>query len=430
LIKLHGSIGDTDSLVYTLEQYDVLESRNTGILQRLSNRPLLIAGYSGYDTDVLPALFAAVDQIPLTVIVKHPGSSPTQPVFGLVRANSRVVALEAGCHDVFSALADGYIIPDDHRGSTTADQTTIYREASEATGLHKCPFMLMAAFSLAGSWREVHRYAWLTHDAYCDAITSSAINPEEYRSIHLHIAYTLKLSGDDSGSRIMLAEAKNSLNTTGGRPSESMKFFWMEAMIRDAPNQQRTRENGRHVSTGQEPPFTPSIILAGLNSLHSTFAGSKGEDSHDEFIRAWQLGIVRRRENNAAGAIEAFDAVVHMISKGIPTHLERGRFLLDFGGALYQWAIENESLEFREKANAVCQMSASCTERVGDWVTNAQAHLMLAKIYISAGFVDRSQASIAVAHVSVAKTNDAALRSRIEEFINALVKLRKSLPDH
>lgn len=287
----------------------------------------------------------------------------------------------------------------------------------------------MAAFGLAGCWNEVHRYAWVTHDACCDAHASSGIDPEDFRRVHLHIAYTLKLCGDASGSRIMLAEAKNSLDATGGRPSEVMNLLWMEAMIRDAPNQQRTKDPGISDLPRHRAGFSLSAILGGLSRMHSDFAGPQGQDPHDAFMRAWQLGIVRRRENDAAGAIEAFDSVIHMIAKGIPTHLERCRFLLDFGGALYQWALENESPNFREKANAAYQMCAHIAAQIGDWVTSARSHLMLARIYISAGLVDRSQTSIAAALDAVGKINDAALRKRIEAFRDALEDLKKKRLD-
>lgn len=107
LTKLHGSSSNTASLVYTLEQYDVLEPRNTRIIKRLANRPLLIAGYSGYDTDVLPALSEAVKHLPLTVIVKHPGANRSQPVFGLAKASSSVIVVEANCQEVLNVIADG-----------------------------------------------------------------------------------------------------------------------------------------------------------------------------------------------------------------------------------------------------------------------------------------------------------------------------------
>jgi hypothetical protein len=426
ITKLHGTASDPNSLVFTLEQYDALENRNTQLLQRLSGQPLVIAGYSGYDTDVLPALSAVVCHIPLTIILKHPGSHAAEPVLGLATSHPNVIVLEAKCSEVLSILADGAASPDGPLvQSRSGDQATIYREASEATHLYMCPFLLVAAFGLDGFWTEVHRYAWLTHDACCDALERAEIAPEEFRSIHLHLAYSLQLYGDASGSRIMLAEARSSLDNTGGKPSEAMAILRTEAMIRNAPNQNRTTEDGQATGTEKPSRFSPSAILAAQDRFHQDYVGAKGMNSHDVFIRAWQLGIARRRDGDAARAVEAFDPGMEMVTEGIATHLERGRFLLDYGGALYQWAIENESPEFREKANAAYQMSASITSDIGDWVTNARAHLMLARIYLSATLVERSQASIKDALEAVAKTNDSSLRSRIEEFSDALMPLRR-----
>ena len=427
LIKLHGTIGSPKSLVFTLEQYDQLDQRNRALLARLSTAPLLIAGYSGYDTDVLPGLSAIVSQTPFTVIVKHPGSSPGQPVFRLAAERSNVFVLESTFEAVLSELSVGISSSNCRypNTSTRTDQGHIYMEASETVPIYRIPFILTSVFNLGGCWKEGHKYAWLTHDACCDAREDGTITPMEFRTIHLDIAYVLKLCGDSFGSRSMLGAAKRSVEDNSGSASEMLAILRAQALIENTPSQQSSHSDREQPSKLEK--LQPSQLVSAIDSWRDQVLLAGPSDPHGQFISIWQRGLVLGHEGRFAAAIETYDAGLPMISSCVATHLERGRFLLDYGGVLFKYAVQNESPEVREKANTVYQLSEAMSEEVGDWPTCARARLMLSKIYLGAGLIERAREYVASTLEAAARTNDPALRSRIQEFIaglNAITKLR------
>jgi hypothetical protein len=309
------------------------------------------------------------------------------------------------------------------------DQGHTYREASETVPIYRIPFILTFIFNLGGCWKEAHKYAWLTHDACCDAREEGTITPMEFRTIHIDIAYLLKLCGDSFGSRAMLGAAKRSVEDSGGSASAMVAILRAQALIENTPTQQSSQSDREQPSNLGK--FQPSQLVSAIDSWRDQVLMAEPVDPHSQFISAWQRGLVLGHEGRFAAAIETYDAGLAMVSSGVATHLERGRFLLDYGGVLFKYATQNESPEGREKANTVYQLSEAMSEEIGDWPTCARARLMLSKIYLGAGLIERAREYVASSLEAATRTNDPDLRSRIEEFIaglNAVTKL-KSIAD-
>jgi hypothetical protein len=424
-VKLHGTISKPDSLCFTLEQYDDLNARNSKIMSRLAGKPLLVAGYSGYDSDILPALRDVIPGVPLTVIIKHPGSNPDQPIFGLATEGHNVRLVEARCVEVLSTLAGnpGRYVQSKLGQMRQRDSSTIYREAAQEMPIRYCPIVLVITFQLCGAWESVERYGWLAHEACCDDVDREAISPAELRRLHLFLAYALKLAGDVVGSRVMIGEAKASLRGGGGNLSDAMSILREEALVENAPNLSKESAGKPPSSLSQGLTFTQ--VRSAEDALRSRF-GAAGRKKHDIFTDAWESGIAKQREGDLFGAIEAFDRGAGILIEAAPSHLEQGRFLLDYGNAMFAWAMKEQSADCREKANTVYRMCERVTYESQDWATNAKAHLMLGKIFLSAEQIERSQAEVTAALGSVSKTKDVGLRARIQEFSQVLHNARKT----
>ncbi len=283
--------------------------------------------------------------------------------------------------------------------------------------MHLCPLILLAAFRMAGAWGLVRTYAWLTHDAVTDTRYRPSISEREYQRIHQGLALCLKFAGDSTGAQIMLNEAKASIDESGTGFSAFQRQMQAEAFTKDAPSQLGQSSATRIFMPG----FKPSdIIAADLEMAKKLGSPSK----RHIFEESWKIGITRRREGSPGRAIEAFNEAAVIILDDVVTHLERGRFLLDFGGAVYDHAVELRDDELAEHAHLIFQSCDRFTHNSGDWGTNARANLMLARLYTNGGSFAEAWEHIRLARLAGGKTEDTALSERIENFAHLLEDLQ------
>jgi len=420
-LKLHGTVSDGASLSYTLEQYDQLRERHMKLVDVLSGRPLIVAGYSGYDTDVLPALEQSLGKLPCVVVIRHPGSPATQPILELGKDHGNVYLVELRSSEVFDLLAQELAPADDRKATDFNARTSgdIYRNASGLIEMPYCPFFLMHLFSFVGSWQLVTRYGWLTHDVCLDTRYRDRLADPEFRNLHTTISYALKLAGDKGGSRIMLSEASNSLDETGGSVSEAIKIRSAEAFAQGAPDRQ-SQAHQQHPPQS-ESRHRPSDVLS-FGQQWAAMLKDSNADPKETFSRWWQLGIARRRERDSSGAVEAFNqcATLMMEHKGLLSRLEDGHFLLDYGGALLDEAQRTHSDELLGRADVVYQMSERATREICDWATNARALFMRAQISYISDLLEEAKQSAASALESALKTHETALSEKIRRFHDAL----------
>ncbi len=419
-VKLHGTISNGLSLSYTLEQYDQLKNRNENLIKWFSNRPLLIMGYSGFDTDVCPALQIAARSSLFTVIIQHPGSSINQPIFDLACEGSTTYVMESSCNGLLGILVQGLsesdysnIIP--RRGNSSSE---IYRKASEMLPMPYCPYLLMNAFHISGNWEMVRRYAWLTHDACGDERYRNQITDQEFQEIHCYLAGLFKSAGDETGREAMLALARPS---SDAKMSETMRHLIAQVGSCNAPDQSLLKARLPIPSRSTMGPLNPKLLGLSVGFLPGTV-----DSKHAQFIHYWDLGNFELRERKFEKSIEAFKKGSTLFCENVGTHLERGRFLLDCGNSLFQQSLQNLSDEILDQANKSFQMAEMLTRDIGDWETNAKAHLMLARIVAISGLIERAREYASKALESVSRTQDAALRSRIEEFFRGLDDLEKN----
>ena len=426
-LKLHGSIGAGHALSYTLEHYDDLERRHARMLEDVvSDRPLVIAGYSGYDTDILPTLRKLADRIPWIVVVRHPGSPGDQPVLQLASVGARSYILESASIKALNVMTYGVedhvpTLGDEFSGRTKA---SCYAEAVKGMGMHLCPAVMTAMFKLCGHWGLVRHYAWLTHDALCDDRYRPSISDREYQRHHHRLALCLKLSGSSSGAQIMLNEAKTSLDKGSGSLSDARNHMIAEAYTRDALSQ--AGDDDPHSIRTSLPGFKPSDIIASQQGVTQLLGGVR--KGRDVFMSNWQIGVTRRREKDYPGSIAAFNEAVGFVVENISelTHLERGHFFLDFGSALFEHGLALQEDSIAKDAHTALRVCEKCTRESGDWCTNAKAHLMIAKLYTGGGSFAAAWDSIAAAKEAANKTEDAPLLGRINQFADITRQIQES----
>jgi hypothetical protein len=418
-LKLHGTVGKASSLSYTLEQYDQFGKRAQALAALLDGSPLLIAGYSGFDTDVMPAFEIAAPRAPFVVTMRHPGSPATQPILGLGAGLDTVYILEAPASDVLEVLCDG--LPESLECNTTSAPvrrpTSVYEEAVEEMPPPHCPFLLTQLFAATGHWGQVRKYAWLSHDACCDVRYRERLGESKFRDIHRTIAYALKLAGDDSGARIMVGEARGSLDEFGGPISEGMSNLITQMRIKNAPN----------FRTAGAPPKQPSasadkFTAAGMLAAAANFPFGSDANPRNRFLSGWQIGVERRREGDSSGAVDMFESAMQVLlsEEQIASHLERARFLLDYGSAVYERGMTNENSEDMASANQLYLICEEFSRRIADWPTCAKAQLMVARCAVLRGSIEDAREHALASMESAKRSGDWALGQRVDGFLKEL----------
>lgn len=412
LLKLHGSLSRPDSIAHTLEQYDRLADRNLRLLsEALGGAPLLILGYSGNDSDVLPALREIAAHLPLVVIVTHPGASEAEPIFSLRDEAGKVVVIEAPCSDILAELAggDAHGVPAPERKAATGDDD--YAQAIASLKPPSWPLLVMHSLALTGDPQRAQFYAWLVHDAACDERYRPLLDTSEFVEMHQRAAQVLHHSGDEIGRQVMLGEARGAI-AEGGSTGAALQNMLIEAALRyPSANARGLGEPAPEPVLSRPSPIKPSQMMQGLLAVLRSWDGELA--GHDGFARAWHLGMAKRREGDFAGAIEAFEAAASAVSMDDLSHLERGRFLLDFAGAFFSRACERRDDGPMEQALALFRASEAEAGNVGDWRTCAAAALMLVKINMLSGDGVVAARWLARAKEAAARTEDRALQERI-----------------
>jgi hypothetical protein len=143
------------------------------------------------------------------------------------------------------------------------------------------------------------------------------------------------------------------------------------------------------------------------------------------FESNWQIGVTRRREGNPSSAIKAFTEAALIASDDIITHLERGHFLLDFGVAVFEHAVELRDVKLAEQAHLIFLSCDKYTKDSEDWRTNAQANLMLSKLYTNGARLAEAWERIRLARLAVCKTGDTYLSERIKQMQRLLEDIQK-----
>jgi tetratricopeptide (TPR) repeat protein len=174
LLKLHGTLSVPESLRFTLAHYDTLaEPLAEALTDTITGRRLLIAGYSGWDEDILPVLAEAVTRSAGTLVVIHPSASDDEPVRSLAQQGADL--LEADINElvqVFAAAEGGRAAAALLADAAPPDEseTAVYRQAVEALPLVVNSLVIARLHELAGDYARMYRHALLAGDIVEDGL--------------------------------------------------------------------------------------------------------------------------------------------------------------------------------------------------------------------------------------------------------------------
>lgn len=424
-IKLHGTLSSPISLSYTLEHYDKLEEQNIPILyEALSGLPLIIAGYSGYDSDVLPTLERMKEELPLVIVVKHPGANAAQPVLRVAEGNDKWLIVETTCSDMFSVLigSDNKTIDTCTQEVMEGDKKDAYKLAVERIPLPICAAALMLVYDLVGHQGGVLTYALLAHDAAVDPRYSSSLSIAESIDLNILLGTALAKCGHPI-FKAMFSEAE-SLAERDSRVSDYVRI----SMARQSATSRYTylHENEKDVNTKIS---TKKVIHSSPINLE----GMMTEKSR--FMHLWDIGLQKRRLMQCDDAMNAFDGALEILlqnsEKNILTHLEQGRFLLDLAGAM---TVKGE-LDHDEEvlANAIKYLGFAEQEsrKAHDWKTHARAFLDLSRRFLEWNTehienIEQAMRYAELAKESANKTKNTELIKRIEDHILNIIGTMKS----
>lgn len=425
-IKLHGTISSATSLSYTLEHYDALYERNkTILLTALSGRPLIIAGYSGYDTDVLPALREVSEMLPLVIVIRHPGADLEQPILKADSERDNWQVIEATCEDVFSTLSeqDGFKRNIETHESITKDGKDPYLLAAESIPLPICPVVLLTAFDLVGNQGGTFRYAWLAHDAAIDNRYRSSLSIEEHIDLHILVGTALAKCGDFRCSA-MFAEAESLAKST--ESTNRASIFTRIAMTRTSAMSRLNFVIGNNKSA------KPATIKERMDSsLFSTEVAKYFQlDYKTRFAFQWDIGLQKKREHDYDGAVAAFDKAIEALlklPKNSTSHLERGRFFLDMAGAIALKAEAARDEEGSIEAIKMLGLAEHECRAAHDWKSHARVLLNMSRMFLSWNTdhienIKKARSYIEAAKKSVSLTDEHELKKSIEAHSAAIDK--------
>ena len=314
-IKLHGTLSSKSSLSYTLEHYDKLEERNVPILYRaLSGLPLIIAGYSGYDSDVLPTIERMTDELPLVIVLRHPGSDTAQPIFKAAEKNDNWHIVEATCNEMFSVLrgTDNKTSDFDPHEELRGIGNDAYRQAAAQVPFPICAAALMLSYDLVGRQGGVLTYALLAHDAAVDPRYSSSLSTVEGIDLNLILGAALAKCGHPI-FRAMFSEAEALAKPTS-RVSDYIRISIarQSAMSRYTYLHENKKSEGATTNTKEAVHSSP-INLKGMMSEKSRFG------------LLWDIGLQKRRLMQYEEAMSAFDGAFEILTQdsggNLLTHL-------------------------------------------------------------------------------------------------------------
>ncbi len=174
--KIHGTIRSPESLQFTLQNTKKLPDWKSDLIERcLEGHALVIAGYSGWDDDIMPRLKEIAARIPKIIVLRYPGASKDEPVNSLGQFpqtefidtdfsketqewyNSRKNILKKHIEDPSSFFA-----------KKVPDMKGFYGGVADMLAMPVIPYLVSLLFELAANRDFSKKYAWMADDACGD----------------------------------------------------------------------------------------------------------------------------------------------------------------------------------------------------------------------------------------------------------------------
>ncbi len=406
VIKPHGTLSKDNSLIFTLSDTVQLNFHMRELIKStLSGSPLVIAGYSGNDDDILPLLKEIQDDIPQIVVICHPSGSPDEPVRSLNGSNVRLTDDDAGT--VISAFANIKSAPNMIRNDTIDD--SCFAKAVDTLHMPVLPYLLSVLLNFTGDENKAKDMAVLAYDAVLDSRYTDRTERFEKLNIFMQ-TQLLCIKYDDFWETVI----KTDMDIVMGPLSriEMMTF-------------RLTRAFGLICQ--------PELTQPQINEIAETLTMADAcQELHgrDDSVRLFSvygfMGRLKRKQNkydeaianyckaenclkmmsNAAGMQSVFDNIGHVRLAG---------FYLGYGTCLFGYAngrLDNENLQ---KACKMYQCAKELSLGAHDWEIHLQSSVFLSRIYLYSGLFEDAEEQIRDAEAYCGLVKNPALQSVLAE---------------
>jgi hypothetical protein len=372
--KIHGTISDAASLQFSLKQTEALATWKAELLSKcLTGQPLLIAGYSGYDDDIMPRLHDIAAQAPQVVVVCYPGSDPGEPIRSLGSLPQvRIVAADIA-EAMAAWLAQSRFSPSSARASSDATSSIAtpprlldyYLTLLKQLPVPLIPFLVSDLYDLAGNREAAFVFARLADDACADSRYAPTLPEDVYHRVLATLAAHRAASGDIPWSRTTMDEAHRQSSSLSGPMMDGLNRVFEYFQLPDLTEQQQEE-----------------IETSALGALRMVEMDIVGGD-YLAFRASWCMGRLRRYQNRLAEAVQFYQRA------GLPPasldEVLAGCYMLDFGLALLDLSL----VDFDDKMLGLALNASLRAEEIAvrarDLPTAAKAKMNLTNIYYYCG---------------------------------------------
>jgi hypothetical protein len=371
--KIHGTISDAASLQFTLKQTRELAPWKAEFLTKcLTGHPLLIAGYSGYDNDIMPRLHDIAAKAPQVVVVCYPGGDRSEPIRSL-GSLAHVTIVEADIADEMQAWLAQYRLsaisarePADAASSLSTPPRLLdyYLTLLGQLPVPLIPFLVSDLYDLAGNRDSAFVFARLADDACADSRYVPTLPEDVHHRVLATLAAHQAAHGDIPWSRATMDEA-NRKGSFSGTMLDGLNRVFEYFQLPDLTEKQE-----------EEIETTASGTLS---MIDMDIVGG----DYLSFRASWCMGRLRRRQNRLVEAVQFYQQA------GLPPaaldEVLQACFMLDFGSTLLDLSL----VDFNDKMLGLALQASLQAEEIAvrarDLPTAAKAKMNLTQIYYYCG---------------------------------------------
>ena len=417
--KIHGSISMADSLQFTLAHTTMLPTEKAQCLEAcISGRPLLVAGYSGNDDDIMPRLREIVERLPAVTFMVHPGTRQDEPIRELARSSATVALKEADINAEFRQWIEREVATGNVPKSILHDRsakvpvaTSLYELAVDTLPMALIPLVISSLFEFTGNIDGALRYANLADDVCEDSRYLDEVSKNLRGRVLRQLSLYYGAAGDARLSAILASKALDA-DSAEGSVTKIVELHLTCAfglLFKDRLSEYEEKQ--------AEFWLNGAYAMVKLGIIHGMVA----------FPSCWYLGRLRRKQGRLAEAValykEAEEISLKLMEKQEAIdHVTIASFALDYGDALLYYGIEEGRVETTEDAGRLFSLALAIARKASDHLTETKALMNLAQGNYLGGAVEVAQKQIVDAERCAALTGDAGLQARVAQLKKALYR--------
>lgn len=289
LVKIHGTLSHPKSLIFTL--YDTIKlapSLTSLFPDLLGNIPLVIAGYSGNDDDLLPIIERHIQDLPDVIVLLHPGSSRTQRICSLEGNNVQIVEEDVNTLFKMASLNEDFI------KSETRNSNKCFEDAVSLLAKPTLPLILSLLTKNTGNENAAKSLAILSFDALDDSRYASSVTPDLKERVLLNMQSICSATSDKFWDGIIDGEVKNTKSANTWISSELNKIYGLLCQPCISNDEEQYIETTLSVIS-QMLAFSRSFVP----KLHSL----------------WFFGRLRLKQQRTEESVEHYEEALHFITE-------------------------------------------------------------------------------------------------------------------